>query len=90
MATDTVFCTECGSEIRRQAELCPGCGVPNELADTTQTASPGTGPESHEWTPFWWLDKQTVAKWGKYYLLVSLVGAAMLFGTLLLAIWIIF
>lgn len=26
-AADTVFCRECGAEIRRAAEICPECGV---------------------------------------------------------------
>lgn len=89
MSAGTVFCTECGQEISRQAEICPDCGVRNEHAGSTQQST-GVGPESHEWTPLWWLDKKTVAKWGKYYILASLVATAMLIGGVILVVSIIF
>lgn len=87
MATDNVFCTECGQEIRREAEVCPNCGVPNERSGRTSNNS---SPEAHEWTPLWWLDGKTVAKFGKYYILASLVGTALVVGALLLAVRMIF
>jgi phosphatidylserine synthase len=39
---DEVFCTQCGSTIKKQAEICPNCGVVNDQSGSnTQTSTGG-------------------------------------------------
>ncbi|MFC7165985.1 zinc ribbon domain-containing protein [Halospeciosus flavus] len=37
--TETVYCRECGAEIRRAAEICPECGVRQRPPPSTATES---------------------------------------------------
>lgn len=39
-ADDEVFCQSCGEPIKQKAEICPECGVRNEISSQTATATP--------------------------------------------------
>jgi TM2 domain-containing membrane protein YozV len=49
-AEDEVFCTECGSIIRAQAEICPECGVRQlpESGESDVTTGESTSSSSNE------------------------------------------
>lgn len=38
-SADEIFCRSCGKRIKREAELCPSCGVRNKKITTSRTAS---------------------------------------------------
>ncbi|WP_096390439.1 zinc ribbon domain-containing protein [Halopenitus persicus] len=41
LRADEVYCTSCGEAIKREAELCPNCGVRNEVAGGGRSGSAG-------------------------------------------------
>lgn len=49
-AADEVFCRSCGETIKREAEICPHCGVRNEKASssTSQGATSSTSSTAHD------------------------------------------
>ncbi len=42
-ATDEVFCTSCGNIIKREAEICPKCGVRQQKKGFSGTSNTGEG-----------------------------------------------
>lgn len=36
---DEIYCQSCGAPIKKMAEICPECGVPNEFSDQSQAGS---------------------------------------------------
>ena len=49
--SDEVFCTQCGTTIKKQAEICPNCGVENNHSTATKNTSTGgyVQPPSGKW-----------------------------------------
>lgn len=43
---DEIFCRSCGEPIKKEAEICPYCGVRNEKASSTSQGSATSGPSS--------------------------------------------
>ncbi|QHS16709.1 zinc ribbon domain-containing protein [haloarchaeon 3A1-DGR] len=43
LRADEVYCTSCGEAIKREAELCPNCGVRNEVAGGGRAGDAGGG-----------------------------------------------
>lgn len=60
---DEIYCSSCGEPIKKEAEICPHCGVPQEgvsssssQATTSETYSPSHDPSQYETTVSntWW------------------------------------
>jgi hypothetical protein len=76
---DELFCRSCGEVIKREAELCPHCGVRNEKASASSPQSPTTGthdPSRYETTvsDTWWYG--IAGGTGLWVLVLVLAGAA--------------
>jgi predicted RNA-binding Zn-ribbon protein involved in translation (DUF1610 family) len=50
---DEVFCTSCGAAIKKEAEICPECGVRNENATGRRSTSTPTPTETTV-SDSWW------------------------------------
>lgn len=46
---DEVFCTSCGAAIKKEAEICPECGVRNENATRPSRSTPTETTVSDSW-----------------------------------------
>lgn len=48
---DEVYCTSCGVPIKKQAEICPNCGVRNTNRDVGSKTNAGGSPTASEHDP---------------------------------------
>lgn len=85
---DEVFCTTCGVAIKKEAEICPECGVRNENATRSRRGTPTETTVSDSW---WYGVAICVGLW---ILILSTssaqlpVGLDALFGLLTVTAWI--
>lgn len=90
-AADEKFCRSCGEPIKKEAEICPHCGVRNEGAPRTvrrSTATPAGATAVHDPSEYettvsenWWYAVAFgVATWVLYILIASVVSDGLLFG----------
>lgn len=47
-AADEIFCRSCGEPIKKEAEICPHCGVRNEEASSSQQGTTDTPSTEHD------------------------------------------
>ena len=50
-AADEVFCTSCGDPVKKEAEICPNCGVPNEVGSGSSSATKAAGQSTTSTSP---------------------------------------
>lgn len=90
-AADEVFCRSCGEAIKKEAEICPNCGVRNERAETSSTSSSRSKSRSYSTTvsDSWWYGVAGgVALWVLLLILASTAaGSDTLLGFLLIIVW---
>jgi hypothetical protein len=85
---DEVFCTSCGAAIKKEAEICPECGVRNENATSPSRSTPTETTVSDSW---WYGVAGCLGLWVLVLLLPSnTVSASLdaLLGLLTLTAWI--
>lgn len=87
-AADEIFCRSCGEPIKKEAEICPECGVRNNKSMSssaeTQTPSPGHDPSKYETTvsDTWWYGVAGgIAAWILALILSSTTGGSGAVGT---------
>ena len=99
-SVDEIFCRSCGEPIKKEAEICPHCGVRNEKASTSssQGATSSTPSTTHDPSQYettvsdtWWYG--VAGGTALWVLAVFLAGAAgdslgAIAGFLVLAAWI--
>ncbi|WP_336136215.1 zinc ribbon domain-containing protein [Natronomonas amylolytica] len=84
---DEVFCTSCGAAIKKEAEICPECGVRNENATRPTQSTPTETTVSDSW---WYGVGGCLGLWVLVLLLPSDISPAVdaLFGLLTVTAWI--
>lgn len=50
---DEIFCASCGEVVKKAAEICPNCGVRNEIAGSTSSGF-SSGPSETTVSDTWW------------------------------------
>jgi len=86
---DMIYCPTCGEEIRRQAEICPECGVRNELNERSGASESGDSSNIQGWYNVF---VATYVGWvlAALWALMTPVGSesSVLLGFLLLVSWV--
>jgi predicted RNA-binding Zn-ribbon protein involved in translation (DUF1610 family) len=87
---DEVFCTSCGSAIKKEAEICPECGVRNENATGRRSTSTPTPTETTVSDSWWYGVAICTGLWVLVFLLPSDISPTVdaLFGLLTVTAWI--
>lgn len=85
---DEVFCTTCGAAIKKEAEICPECGVRNQNATSGRTSAPTETTVSDSW---WYGVAICVGLWVLILATASVplpAGLDALFGLLTITAWV--